>query len=154
MKKIHSIPVLTLLITVLLSTGLVSCKKTTTGPTGVQGATGLQGPQGNANVKAFNFSTGCNWKADSTSKNYNYRYHIADLTKSVLEDGIVMLYLGDDFGSNGSEWKAMPSSTKEINFSFKIELSTIEIFVSSSTGKMPVNPGSQNFKLVIIPPAS
>jgi hypothetical protein len=61
------------------------------------------------------FSTGSNWKADSTGKNYNYTYHIADLNTSVLAEGMVALYLGEDQGSNGNEWIAMPFSGKDIN---------------------------------------
>ena len=157
MKTINSITRFTVLLTLFLSISFVSCKKTTVSPTGPQGATGAQGPagpQGNANVKSIIFSTGYNWKADSTGKKFSYRYFTADLNTSVLQNGLVMLYVSEDQGSNGTEWKAMPFSGRDIDFSFKVELSAVEIFVSSSTGLMPSNPGNQKFKLSIIPPAN
>jgi len=157
MKKNNSIPFTTLILLLLLGIGLISCKKSTAGPAGEQGTAGLQGPagpEGNANVKSSTFSIGCNWKADSTGKNYNYTYHTPSINLSVLQEGIVMLYMSDDLGNNGTEWKAIPYSTKDIDFSFKYALSEVEIFVTSSSGKMPSYPASQKFKLVIIPPAS
>lgn len=157
MKKINLVSPVTYLLAVVLSTGFISCKKSTVGPAGTQGETGLQGAagiNGNANVKSYTFSTGINWKPDSTNKSFSYRYFTADLNSSVLDKGIVMLYVNDELGSNGNEWKAMPFSGKVIDFSFKTELSTVEIFVSSSTTVMPSNPGNQKFKLVIIPPAN
>lgn len=154
MKTInHTSVILCLLV---LCTGLVSCKKSQVGPAGPQGETGAQGPTGatgNANVKSFIFSTS-NWKADSSCKNYSFMYHTPDLTTLVLDKGAVMLYLGDDTGDNNNQWKPMPLSSKDLLFTFEIEMSTVRIFISQKDGKMPVNPGTQKFKLVLIPPAS
>lgn len=156
MKKLNLISTISLVLTILISSGFVSCKKSTVGPTGAQGATGQQGltgAQGNANVKAITFSTGCNWKIDSVGKTYSYRFHVADITTSVIEQGLVTLLQSDDQGSNGNEWRAMPFSLKTYDYNYKVELSTVEIFISSTNGTMPPNPGSQKFKVVIIPPA-
>lgn len=144
------------LLCLLLCTGLVSCKKTVAGPAGPQGetgATGATGAPGNANVKSVIFSTS-NWKVDSACKSYSYQYHTPDLTSTVLDKGAVMLYLGDNTGDNTNQWKPMPLSQARNLFTFEIETATVRIFVSQPDGKMPANPGSQKFKLVLIPPAS
>lgn len=151
MKTIIHITLLFCLLT--LGTGFVSCKKSKVGPAGPQGETGATGATGNANVKSFIFSTS-NWKADSSCKNYSYQYHTADLTSTVLDKGAVMLYLGDNTGDNTNQWKPMPLSQAGLLFTFEIETATVRIFVSRSDGKIPVNPGNQKFKLVLIPPAS
>lgn len=153
MKKINHTFVLSLL---LMFTGIVSCKKTEIGPAGPQGetgATGAQGAAGNANVRSFVFSTS-NWKCDSANKNFSYDYHLAELNSSVLENGAVILYLGDDTGDNKSQWTPMPLSSNKLRFTFDIELSTVHIYISQVDGTLPNNPGTQKFKLVLIPPAS
>ncbi len=153
MKTINSILLISL---ITLTTGLVSCKKSQVGPAGPQGVSGEQGQkgeQGNANVKSSIFSTN-NWKADSACKSYSYLYHTGDLTTSVLDNGAVMLYLGNTTGDNNNMWTPMPLSSGIFKFSFEIEMSTVRIFVTRSDGRMPENPGTQRFKLVLIPPAS
>ncbi|PBQ33557.1 hypothetical protein CNR22_17840 [Sphingobacteriaceae bacterium] len=155
MKTYTSISFLSLTLTLLLSGSFISCKKTVVGPAGEQGVAGVQGEtgaQGNANVKAISFSTGSNWKTDSTAKNFNYTYHTVSLTKEVVDNGFVMLYMSEELGTNGSEWKAIPFSTTELNVTFKYALSEVEVFITSSTGKMPTKPTSLKFKLVIVPP--
>ncbi len=157
MKTIQSS--LLLVCLVMLGTGFISCKKTVVGPAGPQGETGATGAQGetgatgNANVKSFVFSTN-NWKVDSSCKSFSYEYHLADLNNSVLENGAVILYLGDDTGDNKNKWTPMPLTNNNIRFTFNIELSTVHIFITRVDGGMPQNPGTQKFKLVLIPPAS
>lgn len=154
MKTIKS--TLLLVCLSILSTCFVSCKKSQVGPAGPQGTTGeqgLTGAQGNANVKSFVFSTS-NWKGDSACKNFSYEYHLTDLNNSVLENGAVILYLGDDTGDNKNKWTPMPLSNNNLRYTFDIELSAVHIFISRVDGSMPQNPGTQKFKLVLIPPAS
>lgn len=128
---------------IIMSFGLLSCKKTVVGPQGEAGQ------DGNANVKSRAFATTCNWKSDSSSQAYVYRYHIEDLDMSVLQQGMVMVYYGNECGC---EWKAMPFQEKNLQYSFSIELSTLEVVVSSTDGNMPLDPGIQKFKMVLIPP--
>ncbi|MBL7930295.1 MAG: hypothetical protein JNL60_00250 [Bacteroidia bacterium] len=129
---------------IVMSFGLLSCKKTVVGPQGEAGQ------DGNANVKTRAFSTNCLWKVDSTSNAYIYRFHIEDLDMSVLQQGMAMLYFGNECGC---EWKAMPFTQKKLQYSFSVELSTVEISITSTDGSMPENPGIQKYKLVLIPPA-
>lgn len=130
----------------VLSLVLVSCKKSKVGPAGADGA---QGPPGNANVKSIIFSVS-SWRADSACRNYYYKFHTAELNNSVIKSGAVMLYMGDD---NGNEWRPMPLDQKDLEFNFDIELSLLQVFVTSGRNCMPADPGNRQFKLVIIPPA-
>lgn len=153
------ITVLLFLLTGLL---LTSCKKTTVGPTGATGATGetgATGPQGatgatgNANVRSFIFSTS-SWSGDTICKSFTYKYHTTAIDANALENGAIILYHGDNVGDNTNQWTPMPLMLQKLQFSFSIELSTVIVTVTSVDGRMPVNPGPQKFKLVIIPPAS
>lgn len=154
MKKINSIEKVTIMLVLSLSIGFISCKKTTVGPAGPQGEPGQQGAtgqQGNANVKSVLFTSTYTWHADSTNKLYFYEQHHADISTSVIQNGAVMLYLGDE---SGTEWRAMPFSYKGLDYAYEIELGTVEIIVSASNKTMPAYPGVQKFKMIIIPPAS
>ncbi len=144
MKNFKSLTTFSFLLLLTLSLGLMSCKKSKVGPAGEKGDTG------NANVKTLALSTTCNWKADSTYNSYVYRFHIEALDNNVLQRGAVMLYSGT---SCGCEWKTMPFKSKGLEYSFTVELSTIEITVTSVNGLMPEKPGVEQFKLVMIPPA-
>lgn len=150
MKTINRTKAILLMPVFVLATGFISCKKSQAGPAGPQGAAGTNG---NANVKSFVFAAD-NWKADTACRSYCFKYHNAGLTSSVLESGLVMLYLGDKQGDNENQWRPMPVSGTDIHFTFNIELSTVQIEASRPDGKMPSNPGARKFRLVIIPPAS
>lgn len=129
----------------LLITG---CKKGDTGPAGPAGTNGTNGV---ANIKTNTFTTNTNqWIADNTNKLYYYNYTSSDITSAVLSSGAVMVYLGD---GTGNLWIAMPFSTQGVEFTYGIKPSSVEIDVSLSSGLMPNNPGGQQFKVVIIPPA-
>lgn len=144
MKTIQSISTPALSLLLFLSLGFMSCKKNTTGPAGEKGDTG------NANVKSVAFTTTCDWKADSTYNSYVYKYYTDKLDNTVLQRGAIMLYAGS---TCGCEWKAMPFKSKGLEYSFSVQLSTVEITVTSVNGKMPVAPGAEQFKVIMIPPA-
>lgn len=144
MKTIKSFNTPALALLLLLSVGFMSCKKTKTGPAGEKGDTG------NANVKSVAFTTTCDWKADSTYNSYVYKFYTDKLDNSVLQRGAIMLYAGS---TCGCEWKAMPFKSKGLEYSFSVQLSTVEITVTSVNGKMPVAPGAEQFKVIMIPPA-
>jgi hypothetical protein len=143
MKKIifrRSSLVLKILV---LSLFLGSCQKSQVGPAGPAGA------EGNANVKSLRFTVNT-WRADSACNYYYYKYHTSELTSAVLNNGAILLYMGED---NGNEWRPLPLSETKFEYNFSLELSLLRIEIISENGGMPENPGSKQFKLIIIPPA-
>lgn len=88
-KSIFAICVVALILT--------SCEKGDTGP---QGAPGLQGQAGNANVHTANYTI----SSLSTGSNYKYKnLYPSMITSDIINNGAVMAYL---YTSSG--WAAMP----------------------------------------------
>lgn len=133
-----------ILLIAFLATTLTftSCDKEEAGPPGADGV---------ANISAHSFVTNTNaWAADNSSNVLIYQHTIPEITEDVVQSGAVLAYLGD---GTGDLWIAMPLSTLGIDFVFGYYESNVEINVSLSNGEMPSNPGGQEFKVVIIPPA-
>lgn len=138
MKKTLSIALIALVC-------LTACKKAK------DGAPGATGKTGNANVQAFTFTTNSsNWIPDNTNNIYYYDYTLSSITSSVLSGGAVMTYLGD---GTGNYWQAMPFTIVGVEYNYVITPKSIEIDVTMANGTMPANPGGQQFKVVVIPPA-
>lgn len=128
-----------------LGLALTSCKKGDTGPAGPSG------PSGVANIKTNTFTTNSNqWIQNSSNTAYFYNYSSTDITSDVISNGVVMVYLGD---GSGNIWLAMPFSTQGLEFVYGIQQSNVQVNISQTNGLMPNNPGGQQFKVVIIPPA-
>ena len=125
-----------------------SCKK------GDTGATGPKGVAGNANVQTYTVSIN-SWNLSSNSKYwYSDDTFISPLNFNITNSA-VMVY----WEKTSSNYIAMPITMSDIQYYFQYNSannssSTIEIDVSSASGNTVVpNPGTLNFKIVIIPPA-
>jgi len=122
---------------------LAGCKK------GDPGTPGAAGAPGNANVlsRSFTILTSM-WVADNTNKLYYFNYPDSDISSAVLSGGSVSVYLSD---SGGNNFSAMPFSFQISEFNYVYSLNNLQVQVSLSTGVMPSNPGTQYFKVVVIP---
>ena len=102
---------LNLLITALTIASLClfnSCsKEAEVGPAGATGATGATGASGNANVKNYNITINNNdWdKATGLGYLWLYTYDFPALTKSIMDSGMIIVYLK---ASNGTEYSIDP----------------------------------------------
>ncbi len=137
-------PTKTVFVSVLfaLSVILFSCDKEESGPPGKDGV---------ANLSTHTFTTNSNdWLADNANNLMVYQQNIPEITQEVIENGAVLAYFGD---GSGDIWIAMPFSSLGLEFVFGYYESNVEIIVSLANGQMPNNPGGQEFKIVIIPPA-
>lgn len=130
----------------------VSCKKSA-GPKGDTGATGAQGPAGSASsnmqVQTFTTSTS-SW----TSYNWPYEYvetvlSVPAITSTVVSNGDVRVYVLDP---SGTSWMGMPYSFLAYQYNYKYKTGQVIIDYTIYTGGAPVNPGAQQFKVVIVPP--
>jgi hypothetical protein len=82
-----------------------SCSKDVeVGPAGATGATGATGASGNANVKSFNITINNNdWdKATGLGFIWIYTYDFPALTKSIMDSGMIIVYLKTTNGSSYS----------------------------------------------------
>lgn len=122
---------------------ITSCKKPQ------DGATGPAGPAGNANVSVFYVSCNSgNWSYDATNKVYFNDFLLSQISSAVLQNGTVNVFLTDSGHSFNS---ALPMSYQNIEFNYVVQLNTLEIQVSNGAGTTPANPGTQYFKIVVIP---
>lgn len=151
----HTLKFITIL---LLSLLINSCQKSTAGPKGDTGATGAQGPAGtpgtagNANLQVQTFTTtSSSW----TSYNWPYEYietvlTVPAITSTVVLNGDVRVYVLE---SASSSWIAMPYSFLAYQYTYKYKAGQVIINYTMYNGNTPVNPGAQQFKVVVIPPA-
>ena len=122
---------------------------------GKDGATGPEGPQGNANVYANTYVVS-SWSTNST--NYYIDLYDADLTSDVQGSGAVQVFLSLN---NGVDWNALPmtyvgSPYYVMTYSTEIKNVFIDwIYSGTGFGSDPNTVYGTNclFKVVLIPPA-
>ena len=122
---------------------------------GKDGATGPQGPQGNANVYANTYVVS-SWSLNST--NYYIDLYDADLTSDVQGSGAVQVFLSLN---NGVDWNALPmtyvgSPYYVMAYSTEIKNVYIDwIYSGTGVGSDPNTIYGTNclFKVVVIPPS-
>lgn len=137
-----------LALTILLSLTFTNCKKAEAGPKGDPGPAGSNGV---ANIQSSNITTtNGSWNLDTFDNSYNATITVTGITQNVLDKGAVMVYIGN---GTGSEWSAMPFSYQGVEFNYSIKLGQVLIYVTLDDGSAPGNPGGQQFKIVVIPPA-
>ncbi len=136
---------LTILSLALVAGVFSSCKKEKLGPAG---PAGTNGTNGNTNVHSFTFST-TNSAWTQTMTSYFALLSIESINSNVLSTGSVNVFLGDGTGYN---WTAMPVTISGIQCSYVVSLSTvkIEMIPGIYTTSPQINPGVQQFKVVII----
>ncbi|MCC6371207.1 MAG: hypothetical protein IT236_09405 [Bacteroidia bacterium] len=147
MKKSIQTTLILSLATICLT--LNSCKKGDTGPAGPQGTAGTNGV---ANIQTGTVTTNnSTWTLDNTDNSYNATLTYAAITQSVIDKGTVQVFISD---GNGSEWAALPFSYGIVQYNYSYKLGQVIISVTLSNGNAPNNPGGQQFKVVVIPPAA
>lgn len=136
---------------VALTFGLAftSCKKGDTGPAGPAGTNGTNGV---ANIQTGTVTTNnSTWSLDNSDNSYNATLTYAAITQSVIDKGTVQVFISD---GTGSEWLALPFSYGIVQYNYSYKLGQVLLSVTLSSGNAPNNPGGQQFKVVVIPPAS
>ncbi len=145
MKK--TIKTITTAVVLTLILGLSSCKKGDTGPAGSQGTAGTNG---SANVQSFTVTTNnASWGLDG-SNSYTSAINVTAINSSVLNGGTIQVFIGD---GTSTEWGALPFSYSIVQYNYSYKVGQVLLSVSLSTGAAPSNPGGQQFKIVVIPPA-
>lgn len=125
-----------------------ACKKAEQGP---KGDTGPAGTNGVANIQSTTITTtNGSWNLDTFENAYNATLTVTGITQNVLDKGAVMVYIGN---GAGTEWDAMPFSYQGVEFNYGIKVGQALISVTLDSGNAPNNPGGQQFKVVVIPPA-
>ncbi len=135
-----------------------SCKKAETGPkgdTGAAGATGAQGPQGTPGTSNMQIQTFTTTTASWISYSWPYEYietvlNVPAITSTVVANGDVRVYVLD---AAGTSWMGMPYSFFSYQYNYKYKVSQVVIDYTIYNNGAPVNPGVQQFKVVIFPPA-
>jgi hypothetical protein len=142
MKNIKSIT-LNLVVLVSICVTIISCKKGDVGPAGANGV---------ANIQAGTITTNNSaWSFDNTDNSYNAILNYSAITQSVVENGTVQVFIGDGLGT---EWAALPFSYSDLQYNYSYKLGQVLVSLTLSTGSVPSNPGGQQFKVVVIPPAA
>ena len=133
---------------------LNSCTKD--GPVGPQGPQGAPGYDGNANVigeAPFTVTSGMwaftNNVAGNTGNAYVVSFNDANVTSAVANHGLVMMYIAYSDGT----WKNLPDIFAGTSFSYNFSAGGFDIYFTNIDGTVPSNPGSQVFRVVVIPSA-
>ncbi len=129
------------------------------GAVGPQGARGPQGPQGydgNANVigeapftVSSNMWTYTNNVAGNTGNAYVVSFNDANVTSAVANNGLVIIYIAYSDGT----WKNLPDIFAGTSFSYNFSAGGFDIYFTNIDGSVPPSPGSQVFRVVVIPSA-
>ena len=145
MKQVFKLTAVFILLTGF-AISLTSCKKGDTGPAGPAGANGV------ANIQTSSVTTNnSSWSFDNSDNSYNAIINYAAITQAVMDKGTVQVFLGD---GNGTEWAALPFSYGIVQYLYTVKVGQVLISVTLSNGNAPNSPGGQQFKVVVIPPAS
>jgi hypothetical protein len=115
-----------------------------------KGATGAQGPTGNANVigdnKQFLVSQ---WTYSSTNNWYSATFADADITQDIVDNGVVEMYK-EYATSTGNSWTNLPDIDGNISTVFNFSTGGFTIYVTTTDGSTPPAPGTITFRDVII----
>ena len=125
------------------------CRKD--GPVGPQGPPGYDG---NANVigeqpfsvpaNAWTFTTNV---AGNTENAYYASYNDANITAAVANHGLVVIYIQYSDGT----WKNLPDIFAGTSFSYNFSTGGFDLYYTMVDGTTPTAPGTQVFRVVIIP---
>ena len=144
-QKINSTFKGTLLAAMAVTVIFAGCQKGDTGPAGPQGA------DGNANVigeDAVQISYS-DWQI--TGSDYTVQIPDNNITSDIVSNGLVEVYK-----QYGSSWTNLPdivyiTSTVFTSTVYNFYAGVVQIYVQNSDGSIPINPGAQVFRIVVIP---
>ena len=148
-KQIKTMTTVIAGLALTLGLALTSCKKGDTGPAGPAGSNGTNGV---ANIQTSTVTTNnSTWGFDNTDNSYNATLNYPAITQAVVDRGTVQVFISD---GAGSEWLALPFSYGNIQYLYSYKLGQVLITYTLADNAVPSNPGGQQFKVVVIPPAS
>jgi hypothetical protein len=117
------------------------------GATGPAGPAGANGTNGNANVVSSSI-TSSNWSYTSPSWKISFTY--ASITQAIIDKGAVIVYIKVGSAYNQLPLTFYPTSSYSRSYEVSTYLGGLDIFCTDSDLTQPSNPGSQNFKIVVI----
>jgi hypothetical protein len=136
----------TVIIGLILSTIMLSsCKKTVAGPQGEQGPPGKDGSVTIKNRSSFSHPATA-WTQDQNA--WKSIVQVPEITRSVVDNGAVKVYV-----QVGSSWWELPYNSNGITTSAGIDLGIVILKNADNSGAATPQPITQNFRMVIIPPA-
>ena len=153
-----------------VSLSLLSCKKDEvvgpqgptgstgpTGPAGSTGQTGATGSTGNANIITVYVTVfSSSWINYGTLNEYwRYSFSVPQITPAIIDSGVVLVYFYAITGSSNWGWYLLPATIGELfpwQWNAIYYLNTVEIdYITNNPNTL--NPGTRNFKIVIMPDA-
>ena len=117
------------------------------GPQGVAGTNGVDGTNGVANIQtSFVTVNTTDWAWDQSGA-----YWYSDFTGiTISNNAAVLVYYVDNTSANVS----LPFTYQDAQYYYRSGTTYIEMDVSSASGTTTIaNPGTINYKIVVIPPA-
>ncbi|MBA3898741.1 MAG: hypothetical protein H0X62_00790 [Bacteroidetes bacterium] len=143
---------LILLFAVVTATSFYACKKDPIpGPKGDPGRNGIDGKDGNANVRGNTFTVYTNdWKLDGNL--FFYAQDMPTITQNIVNNGSVQVFmeLATGYWVNMPYQEYNPNDGYFSTFNFVYGLNYIEIYKIDSDLLEPENPGTRTFKVVAI----
>ncbi|NDC40933.1 MAG: hypothetical protein EBZ77_05195 [Chitinophagia bacterium] len=134
------------LLVILLGAALITATGCTkTGPQGPQGPQGVKGATGNANVIGSDAITVTAWEASGTGYSATFTYD--KITSNVANYGLVEVYKQYSDGS----WTNLPDINSGVTTVFNFAANVFTIYVYNIDGSQATFPGTQVFRLVVIP---
>ncbi len=130
-----------------LACGLLFTNCAKDGKTGPAGPQGPAGANGNANVVSSTI-TSSNWAYTAPSWKISFTYPA--ITQDIIDKGAVLVYIKVGSAYNQLPLTIYPSSTYSRTYEVSTYLGGVDIFCTDSDLTQPTNPGSQNFKVVVI----
>ncbi len=124
------------------------CKKTP----GPQGPQGIPGVDGNANVVGEDPFTVSSWQYTTNaagiagSDAYYASFNDGNVSNAIANNGMVVVYIQYPDGT----WKGLPDIVNGTSFSTNFSAGGFDIYYSDVNGSVPINPGSQVFRVVVI----
>lgn len=136
----------------VLTLTFAACQKSTQGPKGDTGAAGANGTNGFVNISVNVYTvTSASWTNYTWPYNYDEAIiSIPAITSTIVSGGDVRAYILDP---TGTQWIGMPYSFLSSQYNYKIKDGQLTIQYTLYNNAAPTNPGTQQFKVVIIPPA-
>jgi hypothetical protein len=128
---------------------LTSCQKGDTGPAGEKGAAGTNGTNGVANIQTTTITlNGSAWTFDSAENSYDATLTVPGITQSIMDKGTIQVFMGD-----ATELVPLPIAFGLLQIHYSFSPGQVFLSLRLSDGSVPSSPGTEQFKVVIIPPA-
>jgi len=143
MKKLSSI---TFIMATIIIAILTSCKKGDTGP---EGPAGKDGKDGNANVITSQITVS-SWTWYSTYGRYESNVTNTSITQDIIDNGAVMAYyVLSGYWVLPTTYYTGAGYAQTLSYSYSLQMIRFRFAYSDRVDHG--DPGSQDFKIVIIP---